>query len=78
MKKPDCSSGPSGDHNRAEVKARWNPYWVGIGIGGLNWFAFGLGNQPLGISTALPILGSNGGFPWDARRRGALRSEPYL
>ena len=53
----------------AEAKARWNPYLVGIGIGVLSWFAFGLVNQPLGISTALssassvcalPVLGSEG------------------
>ncbi len=69
MHEPDRPSGPSGDDNRAEAKARWNPYLVGIGIGVLSWFAFGLVNQPLGISTALssassvcalPILGSDG------------------
>jgi len=53
----------------AEAKARWNPYLVGIGIGVLCWFAFGLVNQPLGITTALssvssvcalPVMGSEG------------------
>lgn len=58
--------------NVATVSAeagRWNPYWVGIGIGALSWFAFGVVNQPLGISTALasassvcalPLLGEEG------------------
>jgi len=30
----------------------WSPYVVGIGIGVLSWFAFGVANNPLGISTA--------------------------
>ena len=42
----DCGRGD-------DVKARWNPYLVGIGIGVLSWIAFGVVNQPLGISTAL-------------------------
>lgn len=69
MNRTKDTSVTSGDTNRAEVRARWNPYFVGIGIGVLSWFAFGLVNQPLGISTALssassvcalPILGSEG------------------
>jgi uncharacterized protein len=57
------------DSVSAEAKARWNPYLVGIGIGVLSWFAFGLLNEPLGISTALssassicalPVMGSEG------------------
>lgn len=69
MKEPNCTSGAGGGDDRAEAKARWNPYLVGIGIGVLSWFAFGLVNQPLGISTALssassvcalPIMGSEG------------------
>jgi len=53
----------------AEQKGRWNPYLVGVGIGVLSWFAFGVVNQPLGISTALsatssvcalPVLGGEG------------------
>ena len=69
MKNPNCSPGTCGDVDRAEAKARWNPYLVGVGIGILSWFAFGLVNQPLGISTALssassvcalPIMGSEG------------------
>jgi uncharacterized membrane protein YedE/YeeE len=57
------------DEDRAASRARWNPYLVGLGLGVLSWFAFGLVNQPLGISTALssassvcalPILGSEG------------------
>jgi uncharacterized protein len=68
MKEPTCLSGNCCD-DRAEVKARWNPYLVGIGIGVLSWLAFGLVNQPLGISTALssassfcalPFMGSEG------------------
>jgi uncharacterized membrane protein YedE/YeeE len=55
--------------NSAEKRARWNPYLVGVGIGVLSWSAFGLVNQPLGISTALsstssacalPFMGSDG------------------
>ena len=47
--------------------SRWNPYVVGLGLGVLSWFAFGVVNQPLGISTALsaasslcaaPVMGS--------------------
>jgi len=30
----------------------WSPYVAGIGIGVLSWFAFGVANSPLGISTA--------------------------
>jgi len=69
MNEPDFSSIPSGNHNRGEAKARWNPYLVGIGIGVLSWLAFGLVNQPLGITTALssassvcvlPVMGSEG------------------
>jgi len=69
MKKPNCPSGTGDDADRAEAKARWHPYLVGIGIGVLSWFAFGLVNQPLGITTslsaassvcALPIMGSDG------------------
>jgi uncharacterized membrane protein YedE/YeeE len=69
MKEPTCPPGPCQDSARTEAKARWNPYLVGIGLGVLSWFAFGLVNQPLGISTALssassvcalPVLGSEG------------------
>lgn len=69
MNKPNCLSGASDGDDRAEIKARWNAYLVGIGLGVLSWFAFGLVNQPLGISTALssassvcalPVLGSEG------------------
>lgn len=68
MKEPNCAS-ETGGPDHAEAKARWNPYLVGIGIGVLSWFAFGLVNQPLGISTALssassvcalPFMGSEG------------------
>jgi len=70
MKESDCSPGTViGGGDAAEIKARWNPYLVGIGIGVLSWFAFAIVNQPLGISTALssassvcalPIMGSEG------------------
>lgn len=52
-----------------EERGRWNPYLVGVGIGVLSWLAFGLVNQPLGISTALsavsgvcamPVMGAEG------------------
>jgi uncharacterized membrane protein YedE/YeeE len=69
MKEPNCKfeTGYAGD--RADAKGRWNPYLVGIGIGVLSWIAFGLLDEPLGISTALssassicalPVLGSDG------------------
>lgn len=69
MKNTNCPSGTGAGADRAEAKARWNPYLVGMGIGVLSWFAFGLVNQPLGISTALssassvcalPVMGSDG------------------
>lgn len=69
MKESNCPSKPIDGTDAAEAKARWNPYLVGIGIGVLSWFAFGLVNQPLGISTALssasslcalPAMGSEG------------------
>jgi uncharacterized membrane protein YedE/YeeE len=69
MNEPNSPYGACDGANRTEAKARWNPYLVGIGIGVLSWFAFGLVNQPLGISTALssassvcalPVLGSEG------------------
>jgi len=69
MKKPNCPSGACDDGDHAQAKARWNPYLVGIGIGVLSWIAFGLLNEPLGISTALssassvcalPVIGSEG------------------
>lgn len=69
MKEPNCKSETSGNGDRADAKGRWNPYLVGIGIGVLSWFAFGLLDEPLGISTALssassvcalPVLGSDG------------------
>jgi len=70
MNEPNCPSGSRNtDAGRAESNARWNPYLVGIGIGVLSWLAFGLVNQPLGISTALasasslcalPVMGSEG------------------
>jgi uncharacterized membrane protein YedE/YeeE len=50
-------------------RGRWNPYVVGAGIGMLSWLAFGLVNQPLGITTALsaassvcalPVMGAEG------------------
>jgi uncharacterized protein len=69
MNEPNRPSGTCDGADCAEARARWNPYLVGIGIGVLSWFAFGLVNQPLGISTALssassvcalPIMGSEG------------------
>ncbi len=69
MNEPNCVSGTDRGTDRADARARWNPYLVGIGIGVLSWFAFGLVNQPLGITTslsaassvcALPVLGSEG------------------
>lgn len=69
MKEQNNTSKNGGSDDSAEAKARWNPYLVGIGIGVLSWFAFGLVNQPLGISTslsaassvcALPVVGSEG------------------
>ncbi len=33
-------------------KKQWSPYFVGLGIGMLNWFAFATADHPLGITTA--------------------------
>lgn len=69
MKEKKHKSETCCDAGRAEAKARWNPYLVGTGIGVLSWIAFGLLNEPLGISTALssasslcalPVMGSAG------------------
>lgn len=46
------------DGSDASSRGRWNPYGVGVGLGVLSWFAFGLVNQPLGISTALSSVSS--------------------
>ena len=59
------------EHDRGirTEKGRWNPYLVGVGLGVLSWIAFGVVNQPLGISTALssassvcalPVMGTAG------------------
>jgi len=69
MKEPSCKSGTCSNGDCADAKGRWNPYVIGIGIGILSWIAFGLLDEPLGISTALssassvcalPVLGSDG------------------
>jgi len=63
----ESSSGK--DRQSCETKGRWNPYLVGVGLGVLSWLAFGLVNQPLGVSTslsaassvcALPLIGKEG------------------
>ena len=50
-------------------RSRWNPYLVGIGIGLLSWAAFGIVNNPLGVTTSLsqwaaavaePVVGAEG------------------
>ena len=58
MNEPNRSPRTACGPDAAEAKARWNPYLVGIGIGVLSWLAFGLVNQPLGISTALSSVSS--------------------
>ena len=67
--KQQGSSKRNCDLDRTEIRGRWNPYLVGVGIGVLSWLAFGLVNQPLWVSTALssassvcaiPLLGSEG------------------
>jgi hypothetical protein len=58
-----------------EGKARWNPYWVGIGIGVLSWVAFAVMNQPLGISTALSSVSSVCALP--AMGVEAVAKNPY-
>lgn len=70
IKLDSAGSGRCPDNSSsAEAKARWNPYFVGAGIGVLSWVAFGVLNQPIGISTAmssaasvcaLPFVGSEG------------------
>lgn len=69
MKEPNCKSETPSNGDRADAKGRWNPYLVGLGIGVLSWLAFGVLDEPLGISTALssassvcalPVLGSDG------------------
>ena len=34
------------------MQKSWFPYFVGIGIGVLSWFAFATANKPIGITTA--------------------------
>jgi uncharacterized membrane protein YedE/YeeE len=69
MSETNCSCARGECSGKPAAKARWNPYLVGAGIGVLSWFAFGVINQPLGISTALsatssvcalPVLGGDG------------------
>lgn len=57
------------------TRSRWNPYLVGVGLGLLSWAAFGVVNNPLGVTTALsewggavaqPVIGAEG-----------LRENPY-
>jgi uncharacterized protein len=66
MKELTGTSKNIGNTDYAGTKARWNPYLVGIGIGILSWVAFGVLDEPLGISTALssvcalPVMGSEG------------------
>ena len=68
MKESNCKSETPSNGDRADAKGRWNPYLVGIGIGVLSRLAFGVLDEPLGISTALssassvcalPVLGSD-------------------
>lgn len=69
MSKANEKAGMGDGSAGVEERGRWNPYLVGVGIGVLSWLAFGLVNQPLGISTALsaassvcalPVLGAEG------------------
>lgn len=69
MNEPQHDPGPGRPTESLETRGRWNPYWVGAGIGLLSWFAFGVVNQPLGITTslsavsgvcALPVMGAEG------------------
>jgi hypothetical protein len=57
------------------ARSRWNPYFVGVGIGVLSWAVFAVVNNPLGVTTSLsqwsgavaePVLGAEG-----------LRENPY-
>jgi uncharacterized membrane protein YedE/YeeE len=41
-----------------------NPYLIGAGIGLLSWAAFGLVNQPIGISTSLSAASSACALPF--------------
>jgi len=54
---------------KPNLRGRWNPYVVGLGLGILSWLVFALVNAPLGISTpissaaslcAAPVLGAEG------------------
>ena len=63
MKEQNCPSGASLCGSGDYMKARWNPYLVGIGIGVLSWIAFAVVNQPLGISTALSSVSSACAMP---------------
>ena len=63
MKEQNCPSGASLCGSGDDMKARWNPYLVGIGIGVLSWIAFAVVTQPLGISTALSSVSSACAMP---------------
>ena len=63
-----CTSGTSSPVCRQRWFCCKNPWFAGVSIGLLSWFASALVNQPLGVSTALssvsgevaaPILGRN-------------------
>lgn len=63
MKDVNCPPGACNCGREDDLKARWNPYLVGVGIGVLSWIAFAVVNQPLGISTALSSVSSACAMP---------------
>jgi len=47
----------------AAGKINYSPYLVGVGMGVLSWFAFGVAHDPLGITTALSRVGAVAALP---------------
>ena len=56
MSDPERDDGCAGQGAAERTSHRWNPYGVGAALGVLSWFAFGVLDKPLGISTALSAL----------------------
>ncbi len=58
-----------------DARPLWNPYAVGAALGVLSWIAFGVLNQPLGISTAVSAASGACAVPFVGSE--AVSANPY-